>query len=157
MQVRDERFWIGAAWGVLAVVIMSVVEVFFLAFGNEPMREAMPLVLAARLIARLAGLKELTTGVFVGAAIMQLIYGAVWSGLLAASTARVTWWKGMVVGLGLLLISLIFVWPSAGTVFKFATSGSAWIAGIIVHLVYGISIGILGGRHEPELIEEPVT
>jgi hypothetical protein len=156
MQVRDERFWIGAAWGVAAVVIMSVVEAVFLAFGSEPMREAMPLVLAARLIARLAGLRELTTGVFAGAVVMQFIYGAVWAGLLAASTARVTWWKGMLVGLGLLMISLIFVWPAGGTLFQFATSGSAWVAAIIIHLVYGISIGLLAGRHEPELIEEPV-
>jgi hypothetical protein len=94
--------------------------------------------------------------VFAGAVVMQFIYGAVWAGLLAASTARVTWWKGMLVGLGLLMISLIFVWPAGGTLFQFATSGSAWVAAIIIHLVYGISIGLLAGRHEPELIEEPV-
>jgi hypothetical protein len=55
-----------------------------------------------------------------------------------------------------LLISLIFVWPSGGQVFAFATSGAAWLASIIVHLTYGVAVGILAGRHEPELIEEPV-
>ena len=56
MQVRDERFWIGAGWGLVAILIMSVVEGAFLLFGTENMREAMPIVLAARVIARVAGI-----------------------------------------------------------------------------------------------------
>jgi hypothetical protein len=156
MRPANERFWIGAAWGLVATLIMSVLEVAFLVFGTETMREAMPIVLAARVIARLADMKTLTAGVFVGATILQFVYSAVWSGLLAASTARVTWWKGVVISLGLMLISLVFVWPFGGTVFQFATSGAAWLASLVVHLTYGASIGMLAGRHEPELIEEPV-
>jgi hypothetical protein len=156
MQVRDERFWIGAAWGLVATLIMSVVETIFLLFGTDTMREAMPIVLASRVIARLADIKTLTVGTFVGATIMQFVYGGVWAGLLAASTARVTWWKGVIVSLGLMLISFVFLWPFGGGVFTFATSAGAWLASLVVHLTYGVSIGLLAGRHEPELIEEPV-
>lgn len=157
MKAADQRFWIGAGWGLLATLIMSVVEMLFLQFGTSTMHDAMPLVLAARVLARLAGDRTLTTGVFAGAMILQFVYGAVWSGLLAASTARVTWWKGVVVSLGLLLISLVFIWPFGAPVFTFATSAGAWVASLIVHLSYGVSIGLLAGRHEPELIDEPVT
>jgi hypothetical protein len=156
MQVRDERFWIGAAWGLVAILIMSVLEAAFLLFGTDNMREAMPIVLAARVIARVADVRTLTPGVFVGATIVQFLYGALWAGLLAASTAKVTVGKGIVISLGLMLISFVFLWPFGGQVFAFSTSGGAWLASLLVHLTYGVSIGILGGRHEPELIEEPV-
>jgi hypothetical protein len=99
-----------------------------------------------------------TAGVIVLATIVHFAYGALWSGLLAASTSRVTWWKGMVVGLGLWVIMLVFWLPMGGAdVFQVAARGAAWGWSLLVHLVYGISIGALAGRHEPELIEEPIV
>jgi len=158
MRPANERFWIGAAWGLAATAIMSVVMVLIWATGTTTMQEPIPLSLAARVVGRVMHLRNITAGVVVIATIIHFAYGALWSGLLAASTPRVTWWKGMVVGLGLWVIMLVFFLPLAGgEVFQVATSGLAWLWSLLVHLVYGVSVGLLAGRHEPELIDEPIA
>lgn len=158
MRPANERFWIGAAWGLVATLIMSAVIVLIWLTGTQAMQEPIPLSLAARFVGRLFHLRTITPGVIVLATIVHFAYGALWSGLLAASTARVTWWKGMIVGLGLWVIMLVFFLPLAGVdVFKVATAGVAWGWSLLVHLVYGVSVGVLAGRHEPELIDEPIA
>ena len=74
----------------------------------------------------------------------------------AASTRRVTWWKGLVVGFGLWVIMMVFYLPIGGDVFRLATSRAVWMSSLLGHLIYGVSVGLLAGRHQPELIEEPV-
>ena len=158
MRAADERFWIGAGWGLVATGIMSAVMLLSWWTGMATMPEPIPLSLAARFMAVLLHFKTVTPTVVVLATIVHFGYGALWSGLLAASTPRVTWWKGMLVGLGLWVIMLVFLLPIAGAdVFKVATAGAMWISSLLVHLVYGISVGVLAGRHEPELVDEPIV
>jgi hypothetical protein len=53
---------------------------------------------------------------------------------------------------------LVFFLPMAGAdVFQVATHGAAWGWSLLVHVVYGVSVGVLAGRHEPELVEEPIA
>jgi len=158
MRAADERFWIGAGWGLVATLIMSAVMLLIWLTGTSTMREPIPLSLAAHFLGRALHMRDVTPGLVVFATIVHFGYGALWSGLLAASTPRVTWWKGMIVGLGLWVIMLVFFLPMAGAdVFKVATSGLAWIWSLLVHLVYGIGVGVLAGRHEPELVDEPIV
>lgn len=158
MRAADERFWIGCAWGLVATLIMSAVMLILWWTGASAMSEPIPLSLAARFVGKVLHMRTITPGVVVAAMVVHLGYGGMWSGLLAASTSRVTWWKGMLVGLGLWVIMLIFFLPIAGAdVFKVATAASAWGSSLVVHLVYGISVGVLAGRHEPELVEEPIV
>jgi hypothetical protein len=158
MRAANERFWIGAGWGLVATLIMSAVMVLIWLTGTTPMHEPVPLSLAARLAARILHMRTITPGVIVFATVVHFLYGALWSGLLAASTPQVTWWKGLVVGLGLWLIMLVFVLPiAAADAFQVATSGLAMFWTLLVHVVYGVSIGVLAGRHEPEIENEPVV
>jgi hypothetical protein len=158
MRAANERFWIGAAWGLVATLIMSAVMVLIWLTGTAGMNEPIPLSLAAHIVGKIFGMRTVTTGVLVLATIVHFGYGALWSGLLAASTSRVTWWKGAIVGLGLWVIMLVFFLPMAGAdVFQVATHGAAWGWSLLVHVVYGVSVGVLAGRHEPELVEEPIA
>jgi hypothetical protein len=158
MRVANERFWIGAAWGLVATLLMSAVMLLIWMTGTASMAEPIPLSLAARLVGRIFGSTTITPGVVVLATLVHFAYGALWSGLLAASTSHVTWWKGLIVGLGLWVIMLVFFLPVAGAdAFKVATEGAAWGWSLLAHLVYGVSIGVLAGRHEPELVDEPIV
>jgi len=153
MRTSNERFWIGAAWGLAATFIMCLAMVFLWIVG---LGEPIPLTLAARFVARILHMTTLTVGVVVLASVGFFAYGALWSGLLAASTRRVTWWKGLVVGFGLWVIMMVFYLPIGGDVFRLATSRAVWMSSLLGHLIYGVSVGLLAGRHQPELIEEPV-
>ena len=153
MRTANERFWIGAAWGLVATFVKCLAMIVI---WTASLSEPVPLSLAARFVARILHMKTVTTGVVVLATIGFFLYGALWSGLLAASTRQVTWWKGLVVGLGLWLVMMVFYLPIGGDVFQLATKASMWVSSLLVHVVYGVSIGVLAGRHQPELIEEPV-
>ena len=90
MRAADERFWIGAAWGLVATLIMSAVMVLIWLTGTSTMPEPIPLSLAAHFVGRALHLREVTPFVIVLATILHFGYGALWSGMLAASTPRPT-------------------------------------------------------------------
>jgi len=153
MRSSNERFWIGAAWGLAATFIMCLAMVFMWLVG---LGEPIPLTLAARFVARILHMKTVTGGVVALATVGYFLYGALWSGLLAASTRRVTVWKGLVVGFALWVIMMVFFLPIGSDVFRLATQRSVWMSTLLGHLIYGACVGVLAGRHQPELIEEPV-
>jgi hypothetical protein len=83
-------------------------------------------------------------GILVLAAIVQFAYGAIWGGLLDASTRRVSAWHGVLVGIGLWLLMVIFYEPMAGVVvFDLATNPGLWIATLLAHVLYGYVLGAL--------------
>lgn len=78
-------------------------------------------------------------------------FGGTWAGILAAATRRVTFWKGIGLGVFLWLLMQITALPFVGWgAFGADASSRIWLATLILHLVYGGSVGLLVDRHAPE-------
>ena len=149
MTRTERRFLEGARAGLIATLAMSFVMILTYLIARRQFPEPVPLAMIANLLARLFRTATVTTGEVVVAAILHLAYGAFWFGMLAVSTYRVTWWKGLVVGLGLYLIMLVFMLPLVGQpVFNLATWGWMWLATLLMHIVYGVTGGAIMQRRD---------
>jgi hypothetical protein len=147
MSLTSRRFWRGAVSGVVGTLVMSIVMLVIYAAGASLMPEPIPLSLVANLIARAAGMNHISTPVVVVAIPIFLAYGAFWIGLLAVSTSQVTWRKGLVIGLGLWLVMMVFLLPLAGAeTFRVGTSRLVWLTTLFEHAIYGITSGALVDR-----------
>ena len=145
----ERRFLEGCRAGLIATLAMSFVMVLSYLLARRYFPEPVPLAMIANLLARLFRTATVTTWEVLVASILHLAYGTFWFGLLAVSTYRVTWWKGLVVGLGLWLIMLVFMLPLVGTpVFNLATWGWVWLATFVEHIVYGITGGAIMQRSD---------
>src|SRR5262245_7065243 len=112
MQSANRRFWLGCEWGLVATLVMTSVMllVYFVGPRSIP---PMPLAVTSGILARVFGVATVGVWVVVLAVIVQLIYGALWGGLLAASTRDVTIGKALAVSLGLWVLMVIFYVPMA--------------------------------------------
>jgi hypothetical protein len=156
MTIGSKRFWIGAGFGIIATLVMSVLMVLIYVMGLSAMAEPIPLAQLARIIAAGLGLKDTSVLALVLAIPIHLAYGALWAGLVTSSTRQVTWWKGMALGLGLWAILIVFFLPMSGqATFAVATRSSVWITTLVLHLVYGLTFGVLAQRSEAEILPEP--
>jgi hypothetical protein len=155
MTVGSKRFWIGAGFGIIATLVMSVLMVILYVSGAGAMAEPMPLAQLARIFAALLGTRDTSAIALVLAIPVHLAYGGLWAGLATASTRQVTWWKGMALGLGLWAIFMVFFLPMSGQVtFAVATRGTVWLSTLVLHLVYGLTFGLLAQRSESEVLPE---
>jgi hypothetical protein len=142
------RWWLGAWYGVIATLVMSVAMIVIWRVAGSVMSEPIPIALVARVVARVLHREHITAAIIGLATPVHLAYGALWGALLAESTERVSWWLGAVVGLGLWLIMLIFLLPLGGeATFAAATDPRMWLATLALHLIYGVTLGALVGRH----------
>jgi hypothetical protein len=156
MTTSSRRFWIGAGDGVIATLAMSCLMVLVYLVGASAMPEPMPIAPLARLIAATFRTRETAPGVMVAAIPIHLAYGGFWAGLVTASTRRVTWWKGLALGVGLWAIFFVFFVPMAGlATFRVATTGTVWISTLVLHLVYGVTFGLLAQRQELRTLPAP--
>jgi hypothetical protein len=147
MRATTRRFWIGAWDGLLATLVMSVGMTIVWMLNASSMRPPIPLALAAIVVARAANMDHVTTGDVIVAVPIHFAYGALWGGLLAESTHRVTWWMGGAVGLGLWAIMMVFMLPLGGAdAFSVVSSPWMWVVTLALHLVYGFSLGLLMDR-----------
>jgi len=151
MLSSSRRFWIGAAGGLAGAFVMifamALAVLFAPSLGRGVFHEPVPLSLISRILARIGDLESIPAWVVAPALVIHLAYGALWAGLLALSTYRVTVWKGIVVGLGLWMVMLVFFLPMAGQrAFADATSAPMWIATFVSHVLYGATVGLLGLR-----------
>jgi hypothetical protein len=104
----------------------------------------LPLAITVGIVARVFDAQPMAPGILVLGGIVQFAYGAMWGGLLEVSTAQATIWKGIVVGIGLWLMMILFYLPMAGIdAFEVASSGGIWIATLVGHLIYGYTLGLL--------------
>jgi hypothetical protein len=113
------------------------------------MPDLIPLAITTGLVARVAHLTAMVPWVLAVGVILHLAYGAFWGGLFALSTASATATKGIVVGLGLWLLMIIFYVPMSGNaVVSVATNPAMWIVTLIGHVLYGAVVGSLLHRDQ---------
>lgn len=153
MKGSSRRFVQGMEYGVIATIAMSVVMFLDYVIGASPLKVPLPLAVVTGVLMRSFGMQTVSAGVVLLAIPIFLAYGALWMGLAVWSTDRMRWWKGLVLGLGLWLLMMIFFLPMIATVsFEVATAPTTWIGTLIGHAVYGIVGGALADekiRHRP--------
>ncbi len=140
----SRRFWRGAAAGLIATVVMSILMIAGYAVGPRPLGEPLPFGLLARLVASVLHETPTSAPAIAVAIPLHFAYGALWAGCAAIATRHMTWRRGLVVGLGMWLIMAIFLLPLAGTAtFAVATKATIWIVTLVLHAVYGATFGAL--------------
>jgi len=143
MIMRPHRFVVGFGWGVAATVVMSLVMLAGIATGLSPMPKPIPAALMGRLLGGgmpKAALMALAAG-------SHLAYGGFWGAILASSTLRVTVGKALGMGVVLWLLMQVVVLPFLGWgPFGFGVTPAIAVATIVLHLVYGLTLGLLADR-----------
>jgi hypothetical protein len=157
MRAWSKRFWVGALWGLVATLLMTLAMGLLALVGDEELLEPMPLVLIARIFAHVSGAAATSAGVVLVAFLVHFIYGAVASGFLAVTTARITVGRGLLLGVALWAIMMVFFIPMSGAhTFRLATDPLFWATSIGLHLIYGLAVGVLVERHESHRDEDLV-
>ena len=138
------RFWRGALWGAVATVAMSVPMILGVVTGVAPMPKPIP----AAIVGKLTGGGLPMPAVMSTAAILHLGYGAFWGGVLAAVSERVTVWRGLALGAALWLLMQVVVLPFLGWgLFGVGQTPKIALATLLLHLVYGLTLGLLLDRN----------
>lgn len=136
------RMAAGAGWGALATVAMSVVMLAATATGLSPMPAPIPAALVSHTLGDLP-----QPGTVALAATSHLAYGALAGAVLAGLARRGT--VGIGAAYGAVLWALMgLVWlPYVGWgLFGTALTPRIAVATLILHLIYGIVLGLLLGR-----------
>ncbi|MFB6098952.1 MAG: hypothetical protein ABEK84_07570 [Salinibacter sp.] len=137
------RLWRGFWWGVGATVAMSIPMTIGMATGVAPMPEPIPkalvtLVFGAGLPAPL--LMALSAGSHLG-------YGGVFGAVLARFFPEAGLKEGLVLGVLLWLVMEVVVLPTLGWgVFGVAVTPKIAVATLVLHLIYGATLGWGLGR-----------
>jgi hypothetical protein len=141
--VLSDRFLRGVGWGILATIVMSLPMMIGMRTGFAPMPQPIPLAIAGGLLGSAAPQPVL---MLVGV-LSHLAYGGAWGGILAISTAPVTIPKGIGLGIFLWLLMQVIVLPLLGWgVFGTAITPEIAAATLVLHLIYGITVGWLVDR-----------
>jgi hypothetical protein len=141
------RLVVGAGWGAVATLVMSALMLAGTAAGVSPMPKPVPVALVAH---TLGSLPKPALLVLVLAVIAHLTYGASAGALLAGLVARVTVWVG--VGYAVVLWAVMgLVWlPYLGWgLFGTAQTARIAVVTLVLHLVYGLTLGLLLDRKSP--------
>lgn len=139
----QDRFLHGMGWGALATIVMSIPMIIGVSTGLAPMPRPIPLALAGLVLG--SGVPQLL--LMVVAVASHLAYGGVWGGVLAISTRPVTVMKGIGLGVFLWLLMQVIVLPVLGWgVFGTAVTPAIAGATLVLHLIYGVTIGWLVDR-----------
>lgn len=137
------RFSKGVLWGAIATAAMSALMILGVVTGLTPMPKPIP----AAIVGKLTGGGLPKPALMAAAAILHLGYGAFWGGVLAAVSERVTIGRGVAFGLGLWLLMQVAVLPFLGWgLFGVSQTPKIAVATLVLHLVYGVTIGALMDR-----------
>ncbi|QBI56186.1 hypothetical protein EKD16_22165 [Streptomonospora litoralis] len=141
-RLAPRRLAAGAGWGALATAAMSAVMLAATATGLAPMPEPIPAALVSRTLGDLP-----QPGTVALAAITHLAYGALAGAVLAGLLRRGTAGRGALYGAVLwALMGLVWL-PYAGWgLFGMALTPRIAVATLVLHLVYGITLGLLLDR-----------
>jgi hypothetical protein len=136
------RLAVGFGWGIVATIVMSIVLIIGYLTGLTPMPTPIPKAVVTMVLG-----KGIPKPLIIGA---HLLYGAV-AGLVLVSIAQpVTLEKGLSYGIVLWLIMDLLVLPFIGWgIFGLAITPRIAVATLIIHLVYGTTIGLVVDRHTP--------
>lgn len=81
------------------------------------------------------------------AIISHFAYRGFWGAVLAGFTRRATFWKGLGLGVFLWLVMQVVVFPFLGWgFFGIAITSRIAVAMLILHLIYGATLGLLMDR-----------
>ncbi|MGH3366204.1 MAG: DUF6789 family protein [Nocardioidaceae bacterium] len=137
------RLLTAAGWGAVATLAMSALMLLGTATGVSPMPDPIPAALVSHILGALP--VPATLGL---AALAHLSYGAAAAVALALFASRVTVWVGA--GYGVLLWALMgLVWlPYLGWgPFGSAITAKIALMTLLLHMVYGVTLGLLLDRH----------
>lgn len=149
------RLGAGFGWGMVATLAMSVLMVIGVTSGVSPMPRPIPEAISSKV---LGGSPQLL--VLLLAVAGHLAYGGTWGAVLAALVRPATVWKGIALGGFLWLLMQIAVLPFLGWgLFGIAITPRIAGATLILHLVYGATLGWLLDRKEssPRRTERTVS
>ena len=135
----------GFAWGLAATAAMSIVLLLARLSGASPTPEPLPIAIVHAIF----GTTIAPALVIVFAVLAHFGYGALWAGLFAAVSRPVTFARGIAFGVFLWFVMSAVVLPLVGWgAFGGKIHPLLWFAMLVVHLVYGGTLGLLLDRHE---------
>jgi hypothetical protein len=141
-----KRLAVGFGWGMVATIAMSALMILGVVTGLSPMPSPIPEAIVNK------GLGLLGVGlprplIVLLAAVAHLSYGGVAGAVLAALIRPVTVWKGLGWGVFLWLLMGVVALPFLGWgFFGIAITPRIAVATLILHLVYGATLGLLMDR-----------
>ncbi|HEX3647385.1 MAG TPA: DUF6789 family protein [Pseudonocardiaceae bacterium] len=139
---NGRRLLAGAGHGALATVAMSAVMVAGLAAGVSPMPKPVPVALVAHTLGMSPG-----PALLVLAAAAHLAYGTVAGAVFAGLVRRVAVWQAVVFAVVLwVLMGLVWLPYLGWGVFGTGLTPKIAVATLVLHLVYGLTLGLLLAR-----------
>jgi hypothetical protein len=140
--MKTVRLWKGFGWGVLATVVMSIIMITGKVTGIAPMPAPIPVAIVKTIIGEVPKPLIVILGF-----IAHLGYGGIFGALLAGLTKKVTVEKGISLGVILWFVMQITALPFLGWgIFGSAITPKIAVATLILHLVYGIVLGLFMDR-----------
>lgn len=134
----SSRLWRGFGWGVTATIAMSIPMIIGTAAGVAPMPEPIPKALVTLIFG--AGLP--TPLLMILAAGSHLGYGGLFGAILTRLYPSAGVWTGLGLGVLLWLVMEIVVLPVLGWgVFGVAVTPTIAVATLVLHLIYGGTLG----------------
>lgn len=134
---------IGFGWGVVATLAMSVLMILGVATGLSPMPGPIPAALVSNVFG--AGLPQPL--IVLLAAGSHLAFGGFWGAVLASITGHVSIWKALGLGVFLWLFMQVAILPFLGWgLFGLGITPRIAVATLVLHLVYGLTLGLLMDR-----------
>ena len=144
--METKRLAVGFGWGVVATIAMSVLMILGVVTGLSPMPSPIPEAIVNKAL-ELFGVGLPAPLIMLLAAGAHLSYGGVSGAILAALTRPVTVWKGLGWGVFLWLVMQVAVFPLLGWgLFGAAITPRIAVATLVLHLVYGATLGLLMDR-----------
>lgn len=143
MSITARRFWLGFGWGLVATLAMTALMVLAIAFRISPMAVPIPLAIVATVV----GAVKVTPALLILALVAHFVYGAFWAGVFSSAMRPVTVARGLVVGAFLWFLMQVIALPLIGWGFFGVLAGPmVWFATLVLHLVYGATLGLLLDR-----------
>ncbi|HEX3590636.1 MAG TPA: DUF6789 family protein [Pseudonocardiaceae bacterium] len=141
-RVLSRRLLTGAECGALATLAMSAVMLAGVATGVSPMPKPIPVALVSHTLGLSPG-----PALIVLAVVAHLAYGAGAGAVLAGLVDRIAVWHGVVFAAALWVVMGLVWLPYLGWGL-FGTGLTPKIAGatLVLHLVYGLTLGALLAR-----------
>lgn len=144
--METKRLTAGFGWGVVATIAMSALMILGVVTGLSPMPSPIPEAIVNKAL-ELFGVGLPGPLIMLLAAGAHLSYGGVSGAILAALARPVTVWKGLGWGVLLWLVMQVAVFPFLGWgLFGVAITPRIAVATLVLHLVYGATLGLLMDR-----------
>ena len=144
-----KRLAIGFGWGLVATLAMSIPMLIGFATGVSPMPKPIPAAIVGKVVGGVLGEGIPQRAIMAVAVVSHFAYGGSWGALVGALTRPVTLWKGIGLGIILWLIMQLAVLPFLGWgIFGLAITPQIAVATLVLHLVYGATLGLLMDRQQ---------